>query len=89
MLLYYIIKEGLDDTSFIENRTEGYEDFKNHILSFDVNDLEKITGVNKELARKAAIAYASAPNAMSFHGLGVTEHSQGTYTCLLYTSRCV
>jgi len=83
MLLYYIIKEGLDDTSFIENRTEGYEDFKNHILSFDVNDLEKITGVNKELARKAAMAYASAPNAMSFHGLGVTEHSQGTYTVML------
>ena len=83
MLLYYIIKEGLDDTSFIENRTEGYEDFKNHILSLDVNDLEKITGVNKELARKAAMAYASAPNAMSFHGLGVTEHSQGTYTVML------
>ena len=83
MLLYYIIKEGLDDKAFIEGRTEGYEDFKNHILSFDVNDLEKITGVNKELARKAAIAYASAPNAMSFHGLGVTEHSQGTYTVML------
>ena len=83
MMLYFIIKEGLDDTSFIENRTEGYEDFKNHILSFDVNDLEKITGVNKELARKAAMAYASAPNAMSFHGLGVTEHSQGTYTVML------
>jgi len=83
MLLYYIIKEGLDDKAFIENRTEGYEDFKNHILSFDVNELEKITGVNKELARKAAIAYATAPNAMSFHGLGVTEHSQGTYTVML------
>lgn len=83
MLLYYIIKEGLDDKTFIENRTEGYEDFKNHILSFDVNELEKITGVNKELARKAAIAYATAPNAMSFHGLGVTEHSQGTYTVML------
>jgi formate dehydrogenase major subunit len=83
MLLYYIIKEGLDDKAFIEGRTEGYEDFKNHILSFDVNELEKITGVNKELARKAAIAYASAPNAMSFHGLGVTEHSQGTYTVML------
>lgn len=83
MLLYYIVKEGLDDTSFIENRTEGYEDFKKHILSLDVNELEKITGVDKELARKAAIAYASAPNAMSFHGLGVTEHSQGTYTVML------
>ncbi len=83
MMLYFIIKEGLDDTSFIEGRTEGYEDFKNHILSLDVNELEKITGVNRELARKAAMAYANAPNAMSFHGLGVTEHSQGTYTVML------
>src|SRR6478736_682223 len=42
-----------------------------------------ITGVDKELARAAAIAYASAPNAMSFHGLGVTEHSQGSKTVML------
>lgn len=83
MMLYYIISDGLEDKDFINSRTEGYEDFKKHILSFDINDLEKITGVEKELVRKAAHAYASAPNAMSFHGLGVTEHSQGTYTVML------
>lgn len=83
MLLYYIISEGLEDKSFIEARTEGYEEFKNHILSLDIDELSKISGVNKDLARKAAIAYATAPNAMSFHGLGVTEHSQGTYTVML------
>ncbi|MEI6311945.1 MAG: formate dehydrogenase subunit alpha [Bacteroidota bacterium] len=82
MLLYYIISEKLEDNNFIENRTEGYEDFKNHIMSFNIDELAAITGVDKELARKAAIAYASAPNAMSFHGLGVTEHSQGTYTVM-------
>jgi formate dehydrogenase major subunit len=47
-----------------------------------MDELSTITGVDKELARKAAIAYASAPNAMSFHGLGVTEHSQGTFTVM-------
>ena len=83
MLLHYIIKENLEDKNFIENRTEGYEDFKNHVLSFDVDELEKITGVDKNLAREAAMAYAKASNAMSFHGLGVTEHSQGTFTVML------
>jgi formate dehydrogenase major subunit len=39
--------------------------------------------VDRGLARAAAIAYATSPNAMSFHGLGVTEHSQGTYTVML------
>jgi formate dehydrogenase major subunit len=83
MLLYYIISEGLADKGFIEERTEGYEDFKNQILANDIDELSRITGVDKELARKAAMAYASAKNAMSFHGLGVTEHSQGTYTVML------
>ncbi len=83
MLLYYIISEGLEDKSFIESRTEGYEDFKQHILSLDIDEMEHISGVKKDLARKAAIAYATARNAMSFHGLGVTEHSQGTYTVML------
>ena len=82
MLLYHIINEGLEDKTFIESRTEGYDDFKNHVLSFNLDELAAITGVDKELARKAAIAYASAPNAMSFHGLGVTEHSQGTFTVM-------
>jgi formate dehydrogenase major subunit len=83
MLLYYIISDALEDKSFIENRTEGFDDFRNHILSMNVDELSSITGVDKELARKAARAYATAGNAMSFHGLGVTEHSQGTYTVML------
>lgn len=83
MMLYYIIKEGLEDKKFIESRTEGYEEFKEHILQLDIDKMEAVTGVEREKVRQAAITYASAPNAMSFHGLGVTEHSQGTYAVML------
>ncbi|MBK8700766.1 MAG: formate dehydrogenase subunit alpha [Saprospiraceae bacterium] len=83
MLLYYIAAEGLEDENFIQNRTEGYSDFKKQILGLSMDEMEEITGVDRELVRKAARAYAMAPNAMSFHGLGVTEHSQGTYTVML------
>ena len=72
----------MEDKDFIERRTEGYEEFKQEVLSQDIDKLAEISGVDKELARKAAIAYAKAPNAMEFHGLGVTEHSQGTHTVL-------
>jgi formate dehydrogenase major subunit len=82
MLLYYIIDEGLEDREFIANRTEGYEEFIEQIKALDIDKMEEVTGVHRELARKAAIAYASAANAMSFHGLGVTEHSQGTFTVM-------
>lgn len=83
LMLYYIISEGAEDKAFIEQRTEGYEDFKAQILSLDPAELEAITGVDRNLVREAALAYARAGNAMSFHGLGVTEHSQGTFTVML------
>lgn len=83
MMLYYIIKEGIEDSRFIEKRTEGYQAFKEQILSLDMDELAQITDVDKNLVRRAALAYANAPNAMSFHGLGVTEHTQGTHTVML------
>lgn len=83
MMLYYIIQEGLEDKAFIESRTEGYEAFKEEIFRQNIDELEKITGVDRNLVRSAALAYAKSPAAMSFHGLGVTEHSQGTFTVML------
>ncbi len=82
MMMYYIVKEGLVDEVFIKNRTEGYEDFLDGLMNIDIDKLEQISGVDKDWVREAAIAYATAPNAMSFHGLGVTEHSQGTFTVI-------
>lgn len=82
MMLHYIVKEDLVDKDFVANRTEGYEDFEKNILALDIDRLEAITGVPREEARAAAITYASASEAMSFHGLGVTEHSQGTFTVM-------
>lgn len=83
MMLYYIIAEELEDKTFIESRCEGYEEMKEEILNLDIDELEKITGVDKNLVKEAAIAYAKAKAAMEFHGLGVTEHYQGTFTVQL------
>lgn len=83
MMLYYIITEGLEDENFIKNRTEGYDEMKEELLKLDVNELEKITGVDKNLVKEASMAYAKANAAMEFHGLGITEHTQGTFAVQL------
>jgi formate dehydrogenase major subunit len=83
MMLYYILQEGLEDRAFIESRTEGYAEFRTQILNLDIAELEAVSGVDRNLVRQAAMAYATASAAMSFHGLGVTEHSQGTYAVML------
>ncbi len=83
MLGHYIIKENLVNEEFIRKYTEQFENYKNQVESLDMNEMEKITGVSKDLVREAAIAYAKADRAMEFHGLGVTEHYQGSKTVML------
>lgn len=83
MMLYYIISEGIEDKAFIESRCEGYEEMKAEILQLDMDELATITCVSKELVREASIAYATSKAAMEFHGLGVTEQYQGTFTVQL------
>lgn len=83
MMLYYIITEDVMDKDFVASRTEGFDEFKAEILKLDMDELATITGVDKELVKEASLAYAKANAAMEFHGLGVTEHSQGTFTVQL------
>lgn len=83
MMIHYIIKEDLVDHAFIQKYTEQFNELKEHVIDLDMNELELLTGVSKELVKEAAMAYASAENAMEFHGLGVTEHFQGSKTVML------
>ncbi|WKK64755.1 formate dehydrogenase subunit alpha [Lutimonas zeaxanthinifaciens] len=86
MMGHYIVREGLVQKDFIQKYTEQYDSFKDHVLTLDMDELEILTGVSKELVKKAAIAYATAENAMEFHGLGVTEHFQGSKTVMLLSN---
>ena len=86
MIAHYIIKEGLVKNDFIDAYTELYNEFKDHVIHLDMDQLALLTGVDKQLVREAAIAYASAENAMEFHGLGVTEHFQGSKTVMLLSN---
>ncbi len=83
MMMHYIIKKGLSDNAFIQKFTEQFKELKEHVMDLDMNELEQLTGVSKTMVKEAAIAYASAENAMEFHGLGVTEHFQGSKTVML------
>lgn len=81
-----ILDAGLVKTGFVRSRCENWEEFEAGLRALDLDDLEKITGVDKELVRAAALEYAGAEAAMSFHGLGVTEHEQGAKTVMLISN---
>jgi len=78
MMAYFIIQADKVDHEFIASHCENWEDYAQQIRCLNIAELERVTGVERELVREAALAYADAERAMSFHGLGVTEHSQGS-----------
>lgn len=73
-----IVERGLYDEEFLNRRTSGWEQFRDFILRWPAERAAKICGVDANLIRNAAQLYATHKPAMSFHGLGTTEHEQGT-----------
>lgn len=77
-LAHVIITEGLFEKTFVENRIEGWEEFKEFISQWTPQRVSEICGVPSGLIIKAARIYAQQSPSICFHGLGVTEHLQGT-----------
>lgn len=77
-LMNVIIEEGLEDTEFIKERTENYEEFKETVKKYTPEKVEEITGVDAELIRKAAKLYGEADKSTILYCMGITQHSNGT-----------
>lgn len=75
-----ILSESLEDTSFIRDRTEGFDDWKNIIEKYDPEYVETVTGVPKSDIIAAARMYACPPFSGSclIWGMGITQHTMGT-----------
>ena len=72
-----ILNEGLEDKEFINKRTEGFEEVKEVVEKYNPEDVEKITGIPKELIIEAARIYAKAKSASIVYSMGITQHTTG------------
>jgi len=77
-IAHVIIAEGLCHSAALRERIAEFERFRSFIEDWPPERAAIITGVDAERIRAAARLYAGASSAMCFHGLGVTEHTQGT-----------
>jgi formate dehydrogenase major subunit len=73
-----ILDQGLMDTAFLEARTEGLDALLASARAWTPESAAQACGVLADDIRRAAIRYATVRPAMCLHGLGVTEHIQGT-----------
>jgi formate dehydrogenase alpha subunit len=72
-----ILEEKLMDEKFIQERTEGFEEFKASLLKLSASDAARITGVKSELIRDAARLYARSNPSSIIYSMGITQHSHG------------
>lgn len=77
-LAHVLVTEGLADEAALRERVSDFESFRDFIAAWTPERAAIITGVPAEDIRAAARLYATQKPAMCFHGLGVTEHTQGT-----------
>ncbi len=77
-LMHIIIKEGLHDKTFIENRTEGFEELKQKLEKYTPEYVEKITGIPSEDLIETAMLYAENKPASIIYCMGITQHTTGT-----------
>lgn len=76
-MAHHIIASGLHNQKFIQERTEGFEEFWAVVQKYTPEYAEEITGVPAEKIKQAAELYARGRPGMIVYCLGVTEHITG------------
>ncbi|HUT97256.1 MAG TPA: molybdopterin-dependent oxidoreductase, partial [Dehalococcoidales bacterium] len=72
-MMRVIVDEGLLDQAFIDKRCENFEAFKKSLKSFDLDSVERITGVPKDKIAEAARIYATDKPSAILYAMGITQ----------------
>jgi formate dehydrogenase alpha subunit len=84
-----LVEEELIDTRFIQERSEGWEEYRDFIRKFSPERTESLTGVPATLVRRASRIWGTAERPLEVHGLGVTEHVQGSESVMLLANLAI
>ena len=77
-MMRVIVDEGLIDSTFIEKRCENFDAFKEALGDFNLDMVERVTGVPKAKIIEAARLYATNKPSTILYAMGITQHSHGT-----------
>ncbi|WP_417622485.1 formate dehydrogenase subunit alpha [Parasphingorhabdus sp.] len=77
-IAHVIISEGLHDRAFIAERVDDFDAYAENVADLTPARAAEICELSADDIRTAARIYASGGPAYCAHGLGITEHVQGT-----------
>jgi len=77
-LMHVILREGLEDRDYIDERTEGFEDLRKVVEGYTPQRVEEITGIPARDLVMAARLYGKAKAGSILYAMGITQHTTGT-----------
>jgi formate dehydrogenase major subunit len=77
-LMYVILRDGLQNDAYIQERTEGFEEVRRVVDAYTPARVEAITGIPARELEEAARIYGEAPAAAVLYAMGITQHTSGT-----------
>jgi len=77
-IMNVILEWNLEDTKFIEERTEGFGALREELSRYSPEIVEGITGIEPEKLREAAKIIAKEKPTSILYAMGITQHVHGT-----------
>ena len=88
-MMHVIIEEGLVDEDYVAKFTTDFDKVKESVKGYTPEKVSGITGVPAETIREVALAYGRAKAAVTYWGMGMSQHVHGTDNCRCIISLCL
>lgn len=76
-LMFIILEKGFENKSYIQERTEGFEEVRSAIQYYPPKIVSEITGIPEEQLYKAAEIIGTIKPMAVFWAMGITQHTTG------------
>jgi len=80
-IMNVIIAEGLVDEEYVAKFTNDFAAVKQTVAKYTPEMASSICGIAPEMIREVALAYGNARSALTFWGMGMSQHVHGTDNC--------
>ena len=77
-MLKVLVEEGYTDERFVNGRTNGFQELKQHLAELNLDHIAEITGVPLAQIRQSAELFGKAATGMVFTARGVEQQTDGS-----------
>ncbi|MHC4957566.1 MAG: formate dehydrogenase subunit alpha [Planctomycetota bacterium] len=88
-MMHVIIHEGLVDEEYVAKFTTDFDAVRETVEKYTPEYAAAICGVDAAAIREVAIAYGKASGAITYWGMGMSQHVHGTDNCRCLIALCL